>query len=250
MKLLGKVAVVTGAGAGNGKAIAFGFAKEGAKIAVLDIDEKAGRETAKEINGMGRDAIFLLGDVSDSKDVSKAVQATMDRFGRIDILVNNAGILSRVHFLELTEEEWDRVLRVNLRGTFVCSQKVANEMKKEGKGGVIINISSISGEVARPNTAAYVASKGAVKMLTKAMAVDLAQHKIRVNAIAPGYVRTAMTEKIFQDQAYLNKLLDRIPLGYIASPEDLVGPAVFLASEESRYITGTILFVDGGWLTL
>jgi NAD(P)-dependent dehydrogenase (short-subunit alcohol dehydrogenase family) len=250
MKLLGKVAVVTGAGAGNGKAIAFGFAKEGAKIAVLDIDEKAGRETAKEINGMGRDSIFLLGDVSDFQDVSKAVQAAMDRFGRIDILVNNAGILSRVHFLDLTEEEWDRVLRVNLRGTFVCSQKVANEMKKEGKGGVIINISSISGEVARPNTAAYVASKGAVKMLTKAMAVDLAQHKIRVNAIAPGYVRTAMTEKIFQDQAYLNKLLDRIPLGYIASPEDLVGPAVFLASEESRYITGTILFVDGGWLTL
>ncbi len=250
MKLSKKTALITGAGSGNGKAIALGFAREGANVTVIDINQEAAMKTATEIRALGTEAVSVAGDISRSEDVARAVAKTIERFSAIDILVNNAGLLSRAPFLDIKEEEWDRVLNVNLRGTFICSQRVAREMKKQGRGGVIINISSISGEVARPNTAAYVASKGGVKMLTKAMAVDLAPHKIRVNAIAPGYVRTAMTEKVFQDQAYLNKLLDRIPLGYIASPEDLVGPAIFLASEESRYVTGAILSVDGGWMAL
>ena len=250
MKLLDKVAIVTGGATGNGKAIALGFAKEGASIAIIDIDERGARETASEINKCGRDSLALKGDVSASKDVAQAVAATAERFGKIDILVNSAGILSRVHFLDLSEEEWDKTLRTNLKGTFLCGQKVAHEMKKREKGGAIINISSISGEVARPNTAAYVASKGGVRLLTKAMAVDLARYKIRVNAIAPGYVRTSMTEEFLKDEVYHKKLVDRIPLGYIASPEDLVGPAVFLASDDSSYVTGATLLVDGGWMAL
>jgi NAD(P)-dependent dehydrogenase (short-subunit alcohol dehydrogenase family) len=250
MKLLEKVAIVTGGATGNGKAIALGFAKEGASVAIIDIDEGGARETADEIKKCGRDSLFLKGDVSASKEVAQAVAATVERFGKIDILVNNAGVLSRVHFLDITEEEWDKTLRINLKGTFLCSQKVAHEMKKHGSGGAVINIASISGEVARPNTAPYVASKGGVRLLTKAMAVDLAKYNIRVNAIAPGYVRTSMIEEFLKDEAYHKKLLERIPLGYIASPEDLVGPAVFLASDDSRYVTGATLFVDGGWTAL
>jgi gluconate 5-dehydrogenase len=250
MRLAGKVAIVTGAAMGNGKAIAFGLAKEGAKVTIIDIDSAGADQTAKEINKLGGNSISQVGDVADPEDVSKALKATLEKFGRIDILVNNAGIIKKVPFLEFSREDWDRILRVNLTGSFVCSQKVAEAMKKQGRGGSIINITSISGDMARPSTAAYAASKGGLKGLTKSMAVDLAKYKIRVNAIAPSYVKTPLVEKVLQDQAFYNEVVSRIPLGYIASSEDLVGPAVFLASDESSYMTGAVLMVDGGWTSM
>lgn len=219
-------------------------------MVIVDLDEQGAGKTADEIIQSGADALAITADVSKGEDVSRAVATITTRFGGVDILVNNAGIASRAPFLELSEEQWDRALRINLKSAFLFSQRVAAGMKSVGKGGCIINITSVLGEVARPNISAYVTSKGALKMLTKAMAVDLAPYKIRVNAIAPGYVKTAMVEEVLKNEAVLRKLLERIPLGYIASPEDLVGAAVFLASDESKYVTGTVLIVDGGWTAL
>jgi NAD(P)-dependent dehydrogenase (short-subunit alcohol dehydrogenase family) len=249
MRLKNKVAMVTGSAQGNGKAIAIGFAQESAKIAIIDIDEKAANEAASEINKLGAAAIGVAADVGNSDDVEKAVEATMQEFGAIDILVNNAGIFAKHEFLEYEEQDFERVLRTNLIGVFLCSQKVASRMVTGGRGGSIINISSINGggHSVRPCAAGYASSKGGVSSITKVMAVDLAKHNIRVNAIAPGYFRTAMTDGLFNGKGYLKEILNGIPLGYIASPSELVGPAVFLASEESSYVTGTTLNVDGGW---
>lgn len=249
-RLEGQIAIVTGGGRGNGRAIACGFARERAKVSVVDLDERAASETAREIVQSGAEALAITGDVSNREDISRAIAATKAAFGGINILVNNAGIACRAPFLELSETQWDRVLQVNLKSAFLFSQGAAEEMKNAGRGGRIINITSILGEVARPNISGYATSKAALKMLTKAMAVDLAPYGIRVNAIAPGYVKTAMTDDVLRDEAVLEKLLERIPLGYIASPEDIVGPAIFLASDESKYVTGAILPVDGGWTAL
>jgi NAD(P)-dependent dehydrogenase (short-subunit alcohol dehydrogenase family) len=191
VRLAEKVANVTGAATGNGKAIALGFAKQGANVAIIDVDENGARATADEIDSSGGNSFSIPGDVSNPEDVAEAVGGILRRFGRIDILVNNAGIIKKAPFLEFSLEDWHRVLMVNLTGPFLCSQRVAEAMRKQGIRGSIINITSISGEMARPNTAAYAASKGGLKGLTKAMAVDLAKFKIRVNAIAPSYVRTS-----------------------------------------------------------
>lgn len=251
MRLANKVAMVTGAASGIGRAIALGFCKEGTKVIAVDVNESGAKETAEQIKKVGGESLFVVADVSNSKEVANAVRAGVDQFGSIDILVNNAGIFSRFPFLEFDEEAWDKTLRVNLKGTFVCGQKVALAMKESGKGGSIINISSVNGgsERVRPSASAYASSKGGIKILTKVMAVDLARYKIRVNGIAPSFVRTAMTDEIFEKggATYLSAILERIPLGRIAEPEELVGPAVFLASDEASYVTGTILYVDGGW---
>jgi NAD(P)-dependent dehydrogenase (short-subunit alcohol dehydrogenase family) len=251
MRLKDKVAMVTGAGSGNGRAIAVGFAKEGAKVVLVDINDLGSKETAEEIKKMGGDSFPITADVINVKEVADAVQQAMSHFGTIDILVNNAGIFTKSPFLEFDENVWDRTIQVNLKGAFVCGQKAALEMKKSGKGGAIINISSINGggEAVRPSAAAYASSKGGIKSLTKVMAVDLAPYKIRVNAIAPGFVRTPMTDGLWAKEGgqYLPMILDRIPLKRIAEPEELVGPAIFLASDDASYVTGAILFVDGGW---
>ena len=249
MRLAGKVAIVTGAAKGNGKAIASGLAKAGAKVAIIDIDEQGGRNTAESICQNGGQALSVAGDVSDAGGVANGVETTLDRYGRIDILVNNAGIINKTDFLEFNLADWHNTLRVNMTGPFMLSQAVGKVMKAQDQGGAIINITSISGEMARPHTAAYAASKGGLKGLTKAMAVDLAKYKIRVNAVAPAYVRTPMVEKVLEDDAFRKEVESRIPLGYIASPEDLVGPVVFLASEEASFVTGAVLYVDGGWMS-
>jgi NAD(P)-dependent dehydrogenase (short-subunit alcohol dehydrogenase family) len=248
-RLDGKVAVVTGAGSGNGRAIALGFAREGARVLVADVDEAAAEATAglAREQGWGDQVAVCPVDVADGASVRAMVEEAEGRFGRIDVLVSNAGITNRQEFLDLTEELFDRVIAVNLRGVFLCGLYCGRRMAATG-GGAIINIASVNSEVAASNTAPYCASKGGVQMLTRSMAVSLAPHKIRVNAIGPGTIRTNINRDRLDRPGATEAEAKRVPLGRLGTPEDLVGPAVFLASNESTYVTGHTLFVDGGFL--
>jgi glucose 1-dehydrogenase len=248
MQLGGKVAVVTGAASGINRAIATRFAAEGANVVVADVDARGGGETAVAIVSAGGRAIAVQTDVRRRDQVEAMARAAVGAFGGIDVLVNGAGIETLVPFLDLPDEDWDRVLGVNLTGSFVCGQVVAREMVRAGRRGKIVNIASINAAIALPNQAHYVASKGGVLMLTKAMALELAPHGINVNAIGPGVVETPLTAGSLADPARRRLLMSHIPLGRVAQPDDIAGAAVFLASEASNYITGTILYVDGGWL--
>lgn len=250
MRLGNKNAIVTGAGSGIGRAIAVGFASEGARVACADIKLAAAQETAERIGSAGGAAIPAAVDVSQRAQVEAMLAAALAAFGRIHILVAAAGIGPIAHFLDITDEIWDRVLAVNLKGLFLCGQVVARHMAAAG-GGAIINVTSQAAEVAQPDCAHYYASKGGGKQLTKAMAVDLARHNIRVNALAPGLTNTGMTRLSSEDQwAFRKKILERIPLGRPAEPEEMVGAAIFMASDESGYMTGTSLVVDGGYLAI
>jgi NAD(P)-dependent dehydrogenase (short-subunit alcohol dehydrogenase family) len=249
MRLVGRNAIVTGGGSGIGAAIALGFAREGAGVIAADIDPASADRTAAEIGEVGARVISVTVDVSRRASVDAMLEAALAEFGRIHILVSNAGVSGDHHFLELPEEEWDRVLSVNLKGQYLCGQVVARHMAAAG-GGSIINTSSQLGEgAANPNRAHYLASKGGSRMLTRAMAVDLAPHNIRVNALAPGVTVTNLTRRRVQEDAdYVRWTSGRIPLGRFGQPEDLVGAAVFMASNESAYMTGTTIVVDGGYL--
>jgi len=244
--LKGKVAIITGGAQGIGKAIALRFAKEGADVVVGDIDYEKVERTVEEIIDSGFKAKAIRVDVSIRKDVDFLIEAALSEFGRIDILVNNAAIVTRESFLSLSEEIWDRTIEVNLKGTFLCSQVFSKSLIKSNKKGKIINLASICSVVVNPysNLCAYEVSKAGVVMLTKRMAFELAPYGINVNAIAPSVVKTRM---VLPENE--KKLLSHIPLKRIATPEDITGPVVFLASKESDYITGAVLFVDGGWLT-
>lgn len=246
MRLADKVALVTGASRGNGRAIAIGFAREGADVAVNYRSREAEALSAVEvIRAMGRRAIAVQADTSDAAQVKAMVDRAIREFGRIDILVNNAGVLSRVPFLELTEKEWDRVLDINLKGYFLVGQAVAREMAKR-KSGVIINISSAGQQLAAPNLTHYNTAKGGIAQLTRQMAYELVDYGIRVNAICPGLIETDMNRHDLADPAFRDFRLAGIPMKIIGTPEDLVGSAVYLASEDSRLVTGTHLFVDAG----
>ena len=247
LSLIGRSAIVTGAGSGIGRALAMGMAKAGASVVIAERDPASGNATARAINSMDRGALFLPCDVADRNSVAEMVTEAMAHFGRVDILVNNAGVTSTFHLLELPEEEWDRVLNVNLKGVFLCSQAVGRIMAQVGKG-VIINISSQLGDAALRDKAHYVSSKGGVKMLTKAMALDLAPYGIRVNAVAPGPIETELAAPVLSDLVQRPALLQRLPLGRFGHPDDLVGAVLFLASDLSTFITGTTLYVDGGYL--
>jgi NAD(P)-dependent dehydrogenase (short-subunit alcohol dehydrogenase family) len=249
MRLKDKVALVTGAGSGNGAAIAMGFAKEGAKVVFADLNHEKAHLNAEAINKSGGTALALQLDVTDTHSINSYINTIRQKLGDINILVNNAGVITRTPFLTVTELEWDNVMAVNAKGVFFCSQAVAQHMVEKQQGGVIINISSISAFVATPNTSHYGASKGAVSMLTKHMALDLGPHQIRVNAIAPGTIRTAMTEQRLSDPQQLQASLQRILIeDRVGVPEDLVGAAIYLASDESRWVTGTTINIDGGYL--
>jgi glucose 1-dehydrogenase len=248
MRLENKVAIITGAGSGNGRGMALRFAEERAAVAVADVDEAGARETARLIEDRGGAALVTRTDVRERGDVEHMVAATLGRFGGVDILVNNAGVETLVPFLDLPEAEWDRVLAVNLKGAFLCGQVVGREMARAGRGGAIVNIASVNSTIALAGQAHYVSSKGGLLMLTKAMALDLAPHRIRVNAIGPGIIETAMTARSLADPDRRRFLLDKVPLGRVGQPRDVANAAVFLVSEESDYVTGTILYVDGGWL--
>ena len=249
-KLLNKAAIVTGSSSGNGKAIALRFAEEGANVVVnyLTHEEEA-KKVAKEIENLGSKAIVVRADVSKASDVDRLVKAAVDAFGKVDILVNNAGILLEKPILETTEEDWDRVIDVNLKGTFLCTKRVVSEMFKQGKGK-IINISSIDAVVGEPNMSAYCASKGGVSSLTRELAIELAPKKININAIGPGQIDTPMVAEWLKDPKVKQSLIERTPFRRIGKPEDVAAAAVFLALDETEFINGITLFVDGGWLIL
>ena len=246
MRLKDKVALVTGGSRSIGRAIALGFAREGADVAVnYQSSAEAAVKVVEEIQGMGRKAIAVQADVSAATQVRCMVDQVIKDFGHIDILVNNAGILSRVSFFEITEEEWDRVLGVTMKGPFLVGQAVARHMVQQGSG-TIINISSISAHVAADEITHYQVAKAGVAMLTRGMAFELAKHGIRVNAIEPGLFLTDMNRERLTNPQISAPRFARILLGRPGQPEELVGAAVYLASAESSFTTGTAIRVDGG----
>ncbi len=247
MRLKNQVALVTGAGRGIGQAIALAFAREGARVAVADIDPRTAAATARRI-GPQR-ALALTMDVADSASVAAGFRALDTKWGRVDVAVTNAAIEPIVPFLDLTEETWDRVLGVNLKGTFLVAQAAARRMAKRRRG-VIITLSSVNAEVVRPESAAYGASKGGVRQLTKAMGIALAPHGIRVNAIGPGTVVTGLTRHLLNKKAWRDAVFMRTPMQRVADPEEIAEVAVFLASDASSYMTGSTVYVDGGRLAL
>jgi len=248
--LKGRVAIVSGGGTGIGKAIAHGLAEAGASIVLCGRRIEKCEEACNKIGEKtGAKTFAHRCDTASKNEVEALVKATLIQFGHIDILVNNAGVTSTYPVLELPEKEWDRVINTNLKGYFLCSQ-AAGRFMAEAKRGVIINIGSQLGDVARPNKAHYLSSKGGIKMLTKALAVDLAPYGIRVNCIAPGPVETEMAAPVLSDPALRNEFLAHLPLGRLGQPKDLAGAAVFLASDAASWITGTTLYVDGGYLAI
>ena len=248
MRLEGRRALVTGGSRGIGRGIALGLAREGADVAVNYRNSRGDAESAvREIEQMGRGAVAVQGSTDSRADVHRFVAEAHGALGGLDILVNNAGILKRTPFLEIGEDEWDAILDVNLKGYFLVGQAVARRMVEDGTPGAIVNVSSAGQAVAGPNLAHYCVSKAGVEMLTKEMALELAPHNIRVNAVAPGLIETDINRADIAQDAFREGRLARIPLGLIGAPDDVVGAVVFLASnEEARLMTGASVFVDGG----
>ena len=248
MRLAGKRALVTGGSRSIGRAIALGLAREGADVAVgCRASHGAAESAVREIGALGRRAVAVHGSTDSQPDVERFVAEAHDFLGGLDILVNNAGVLKRTPLLEITEEEWDNILDVNLKGYFLVGQAAARRMIEDGTAGAIVNVSSAGQAVAAPNLTHYCVSKAGVEMLTKQMALELAPHKIRVNAIAPGLIETDMNRADIARDDFRTRRLARIPLREIGTPEDLVGSVVYLASnDEARLVTGASLFIDAG----
>lgn len=242
MNLSNRVAIVTGSGRGIGKAIALKLAETGATVVVNDIDESA-QGVAEEIKAMNRQSLAILADVSLSSDVARLVETTKATYEKIDILVNNAGITRDQLVVRMSDEDWDRVLTVNLKSTFLCTRAVLRHMIKQ-RWGRIISIASIVGIVGNPGQANYASAKAGIIGFTRTVAKEVASRGITVNAIAPGFIDTEMTQQLGEDRR--QELMRHIPLGYLGSPRDVAEAVAFLASEEARYITGQVLNVDGG----
>lgn len=251
MRLEGKVAIVTGAGRGIGRGCAKRFAAEGAAVVAADVYDEGGVEVAAEIESEGGKAVFAHCDISDSAQAAALVQTAVDTYGGLDVSLNCAGIIpiDGSDVLETEEAEWDRVIGVNLKGTFLICQAAAREMTKKGTGS-IINIASVTALMAIGNQAAYVASKAGVNGLTKSMAIGLAHRGVRVNAIGPGSIETDMMAVILTDEEATARVMARTPLNRMGQPEDIAGTALFLASDDSSYITGQTIYVEGGRLAL
>jgi len=243
MELKTKVALITGAAQGIGKAVTLVLARHGADVVVADVNIEKAQETAREVEALGRAAMAVRVDVTHLEDVEKMVEAAVQRFGKIDILVNNAGIARDKLILRMTEEDWDTVLNVNLKGTFNCTKAVIKYMSKQ-RSGKIVNIASVVGMMGNPGQANYSASKAGVIGLTKTVAREFAARGINVNAIAPGYIQTPMTE-VLPEKAK-EELKRLIPMKRLGQPEDVAHAVLFLVSEVSSYITGNILNVNGG----
>ncbi len=247
MQLAGKVAIVTGGDSGIGKAIALRLAHEGARVVVDYHGEKSpADELIGRIEAAGGAAIAFAADITEENQVVSLVAAAVNAYGGVDILVNNAGIEKKMPFLETPLATFNEVLAVNLTGTWLCSQAVAKQMVKQKRGGRIVNISSVHEEITMPTNAPYCASKGAVRMLMRTIAVELAEHGITVNNVAPGAVDTPMDAPLKRDPQEMQKLLSEIPLRRMAKPEEIAGVVAFLASDEAAYITGATYVIDGG----
>jgi NAD(P)-dependent dehydrogenase (short-subunit alcohol dehydrogenase family) len=251
MKLANKVALITGAGSGMGKSAALIFAREGAKVAAVDINEAQVEETAGEISKNGGDAIALRADVSNSEDVKRVVDETVAKFGGLNIVYNNAGIEGDSNFLSnMTEEQFDRVIAINLRGVFLGMKHALPHLVNAG-GGSIINQASIAGLIAVRGGAAYAAAKAGVIALTRVGALEYGRYNIRVNAICPGAIETPMAQRIRQGQPPNPKAIQRISvLGRMAEPEEIAKVALFLASDDASFATGAPFIIDGGWTVM
>jgi 3-oxoacyl-[acyl-carrier protein] reductase len=243
MELKGKVALVTGAAQGIGKAITLMLARHGADVIVADVNLEKAEETGREVQALGQQAMAVKLDVTRLQDVETTVETTLQKFGKIDILINNAGIARDKLILRMTEEDWDAVLGVNLKGTFNCTKAVIKQMSKQ-RSGKIVNIASVVGEMGNPGQANYAASKAGVIGFTKTIAREFAQRGINVNAIAPGYIQTPMTDSL--PEKAKEELKRMIPMERLGQPEDVAQAVLFLVSEASSYITGNVLKVNGG----
>ncbi len=245
-RLDGKVALVTGASRGIGRAYALALAEAGADVAIVGRRLATLERVAAKIAGLGREALSVPADMGNLEDIAAVVARVQERWGHIDILANNAGLVNRAPAVEYTAEMWDEVMRVNIRGAFFMAQAVGRVMIEQG-GGKIINTASLLSAIGVPYIPAYTAAKGGIGQLTKSLAVEWAQYHINVNAIAPGYVRTELTKALQEDPARSDWVLQRTPMKRWAEPEELKGAMVFLASQASDFVTGQIIYVDGGW---
>lgn len=260
MKLRDRVAIVTGAAQGIGAACARAFAQEGARVVVSDVNEVGGTALVKDIAAHGGTALFCRADVGAKTDAERLVRFAVDHFGRVDVLVSNAGIVHAAEFVDLAEEDFDRVLRVNLKGAFLCGQAATRQMLGQAaralpdggeSRGVIINMSSVNGVLAIANQVPYTVSKGALNQLTKVMAIGLAAKGIRVMGIGPGSIATELLKTaVLTNEAAKQRILSRTPLGRLGAPEEVARIAVFLASDDASYLTGTTVYPDGGRLGL
>lgn len=245
VSLEGKIALVTGGARGIGREIALLFAKQGADMALCDVDLEKAEQTAKEIKALGRECLVLKADVTDSGSVQVMVDKILDKFKKLDILINNAGITRDSLVFRMSEQDWDKVIAVNLKGTFLCTRIVSKVMLKQ-RFGRIVNLASIIGIMGNIGQANYAASKAGIIGLTKSVAKELAPRGVCVNAIAPGFIETEMTAKLSEDVR--KRMLSVIPLGRFGEPKDVADLALFLSSESSSYITGQVIQIDGGML--
>ncbi len=244
MDLSGKVAIVTGSGRGIGREIAIRLAEAGANIVVFDIGDPApAEEVVARVKEMNRSAIAVIGDVSVTGDVERLVNTAVTAFSKVDILVNNAGITRDGLAMRMSDDDWDKVLTINLKGVFLCTRSVLRPMLKQ-RWGRIVNISSIVGIIGNAGQANYASAKAGIIGLTRSIAKEVASRNITVNAIAPGFIDTAMTQKLPEERK--KELIEHVPAGYLGTPRDIAEAVAFLASEEARYITGQVLTVDGG----
>ena len=249
MRLENKVAVVTGSSSGIGEAIALALAAEGAAVVVnYSRHEDAAQKVLDKIEGAGGKGVVVGADVSDPREVEAMVQQAVGAFGRLDIMVNNAGMERKMPFLETPFDVWQETIAVNLTGAWLGCQAAAKQMVAQGDPGRIINVSSVHEDLAMPTNSPYCATKGGVRMLMRTLAVELAPHDITVNNIAPGAIETPMDAPLEQDPDEMKKLLSEIPLGRMGKPEEVANLALFLASDDSSYVTGSTLFVDGGMI--
>ncbi|PLZ00259.1 sugar dehydrogenase [Burkholderia sp. WAC0059] len=249
MRMENRVALVTGSAQGIGRAVAVRLAQEGAKVIVEDrFDSELAEQTLAAVRSAGGDGCVIAGDVSSSGDVQRVVAEGIARMGQIDVLVNNAGVEHNAAFVDVTEDDYDRVLDVNLRGAFFITQAFVRHLRDTQRGGRIVNVSSVHEELPFPHFTSYCASKGGMKMMMRNLAVELAPLGITVNNVAPGAIGTAINDKLLNNPAQLNALIGNIPLRRLGTPLDVANAVLFLASPEADYVTGTTLYVDGGLL--
>ena len=246
MRLEGKVALISGGARGQGAAEAKLFAGEGAKVVFGDILDDLGKQVEAEIHEVGGEALYIHLDVTNAADWASAVEAAVSRYGRLDVLVNNAGITIRKNVEDTTEEDWDRIMAINAKGVFLGTKQAIPAMRESG-GGSIVNISSTAGLVGSPYSgASYAATKGAVRLFTKATAIQYAKEGIRCNSVPPGLLETPMTQDMLADAAHREERTQRIPLGRVGTAEDVAYGVLYLASDESSFVTGSELVIDGG----